>query len=332
MMVGSVRCLTTRCWRVVAACVSLAGVVAGCTSSPIPLEMAPGADAYVVAVRDDVAMVVAVKVSEARVVPTTRLAGDGQEIIQSELVGGDAESSVLAVVRRNAATDIIRVSEAGSRTEVLKAGLNTGLVASDGVHVAWLTPAAGGAGHQLHLASDSWEGVADLDFAPTHLDVGDGTVVSASSESGELRAERRDGELRLVSQASWRAPRPLVVEVAPTASVVVAGEADSLGQASADLASFDLIPTDPTSTVADLTGRWLAYDLTDGARQSVVVQERGTGHSYRVPVPEGEPLLGVHVTDEGKLALLQPSRVTFADAEGPPLSVELPGETDTLWR
>jgi hypothetical protein len=184
MMVGSVRCLTTRCWRVVAACVSLAGVVAGCTSSPIPLEMAPGADAYVVAVRDDVAMVVAVKVSEARVVPTTRLAGDGQEIIQSELVGGDAESSVLAVVRRNAATDIIRVSEAGSRTEVLKAGLNTGLVASDGVHVAWLTPAAGGAGHQLHLASGSWEGVADLDFAPTHLDVGDGTVVSASSESG----------------------------------------------------------------------------------------------------------------------------------------------------
>lgn len=64
----------------------------------------------------------------------------------------------------------------------------------------------------------------------------------------------------------------------------------------------------------------------------MVVQERGTGHSYRVPVPEGEPLLGVHVTDEGTLALLQPSRVTFADAEGPPLSVELPGETDTLWR
>lgn len=116
--------------------------------------MAPGADAYVVAVRDDVAMVVAVKVSEARVVPPTRLAGDGQEIIQSELVGGDAESSVLAVVRRNAATDIM-------------------------------------------------------------------------------------------SQASWRAPRPLVVEVAPTASVVVAGEADSLGQASADRASFDLIPDRP---------------------------------------------------------------------------------------
>lgn len=319
---------------------ALGAVLAAAGCSATPLEPVPGADGFAVVPVNGQQVLFAVDADLPTVAATAVLETGGIDPVASGMAGtGAGGGQVLGWTGSNEPTNFASVSPAGTDPRDLGISLDTGLSAVAGDRLASLLPAqrtAPPAALEVRGLDGGRAPVrASLAFVPSALD--------GDARRGFLAAAWTGGRLSLQvigadGAASAAASMPL------DGTGIAGVQWDDDGGATA----FTTGPAPATRTLggvavhfsqvgrktalADRGGSTVAYDDVRGSAP-VVVAKRAGAAAVRLDIDAADPLLGIRVSDAGRVAVLQGNRIVVWDpATGEREDVDLPGTTSTVWQ